>query len=50
MKKSIAIAAALLAGLGAYGAEQSCVKCHANEAAMKSLFVPPVIASSEGEG
>ena len=30
--------------------DSSCVRCHANDAVMKGLFVPPVLASSEGEG
>jgi hypothetical protein len=27
-----------------------CVRCHTDEALMKSLFVPPKIDSGEGEG
>jgi hypothetical protein len=27
-----------------------CVKCHTDEAIMKSLFSPPKIAASSGEG
>ncbi len=27
-----------------------CVRCHTDEALMKSLFVPPTIGGEEGEG
>lgn len=30
--------------------ESGCVRCHANEALMKSLFIPPAIDGGEGEG
>jgi hypothetical protein len=30
--------------------ESSCVKCHTDEAALKSLFTPPRIKVEEGEG
>jgi len=55
MKRSIAAAAALAAGLGALGlpafaAESSCLSCHASESRMKALFVPPALVQSEGEG
>ncbi len=57
MKRSAsALAALALAGFGVLGvlgagaAESSCVKCHTNDATIKSLFVPPAQGSSEGEG
>jgi hypothetical protein len=28
----------------------SCIKCHTDEAVMKSLFLPPKIAAGSGEG
>jgi len=27
-----------------------CIRCHTDEALMKSLFVPPTIGGEEGEG
>jgi hypothetical protein len=30
--------------------ESGCVKCHTDEAALKSLFKPPKISLEEGEG
>jgi hypothetical protein len=57
MKRSAsALAALALAGfgsvavLGVAAAESSCVKCHTNDATIKSLFVAPAQSSSEGEG
>lgn len=57
MKRSTtALAALALAGFGAIGAmgaaaaESTCVKCHTDDATMKSLFVPPAQVESEGEG
>lgn len=30
--------------------ENACIKCHADEGTMKSLFKPPKISLEEGEG
>jgi hypothetical protein len=30
--------------------DSGCVRCHTNEALMKSLFIPPTIDGGEGEG
>ena len=55
MKKIALYSVALV--MFAYGAAVAvaetgggCVRCHADEALMKSLFVPPKIDSGEGEG
>ncbi len=50
MKRMTALAAFALAGLAVYAAESTCVACHTDGEAMKSLFVPPVMIASEGEG
>jgi hypothetical protein len=51
MKRSLFFVSAFaLLGLSAYAADSSCVKCHTDAATMKTLFVPPVLAASEGEG
>jgi hypothetical protein len=51
-KKSILFAALLvfLLSLPAWGAQSSCVTCHTDEAALKSLFKAPKIEVGEGEG
>ncbi|MGQ9645209.1 MAG: hypothetical protein ACUVWO_01560 [Thermodesulfobacteriota bacterium] len=33
-----------------FSAENACIKCHADEATMKSLFKPPKVSAEEGEG
>lgn len=33
-----------------FSKESTCVKCHTDEAALKSLFKPPKISAEEGEG
>ena len=53
MKKIALYSVALIMfACGAAVAEMGggCVRCHADEALMKSLFVPPKIDSGEGEG
>jgi hypothetical protein len=55
MKKNILLAFCLLiftAGAASSFAEQSsgCVKCHTDDAVMKSLFLPQKIAAGSGEG
>jgi len=37
-------------GAAVAGKDSGCVRCHTDEALMKSLFVPPTIAGGEGEG
>jgi hypothetical protein len=51
-KKSLLSAVLLLfmLSLPAWGAESSCVNCHTDEAALKSLFKAPKIEGGEGEG
>ena len=51
-KKSLLSAVLLLflLSLPAWGADSSCVKCHTDEAALKSLFKAPKIEAGEGEG
>ncbi|MFH2075518.1 MAG: hypothetical protein ABIJ57_09255 [Pseudomonadota bacterium] len=53
MKKIALYSVALV--MFAYGAAVAetgggCVRCHTDEALMKSLFVPPKIDGGEGEG
>jgi hypothetical protein len=33
-----------------FSKESACVKCHTDEAVLKSLFKPPKISAEEGEG
>jgi hypothetical protein len=50
-KKSLLSAVLLLflLSLPTWGAESICVKCHTDEAALKSLFKAPKIEAGEGE-
>ena len=41
---------ALAGAAGALAGESVCVKCHTDEATLKSLFTPPKLAAEEGEG
>ena len=50
MKRKVALAVFVLAGLALYAAESTCVTCHTDSETMKSLFVPPEMSTSEGEG
>ncbi len=50
MKRMTALAVFALAGLAVYAAESTCVTCHTDSETMKSLFVPPAMSASEGEG
>jgi hypothetical protein len=34
----------------AWAAESACVKCHTDEATLKTLFTPPTLPDAEGEG
>ncbi len=53
MKKGL-ILISLLCLLGfastTYSIETGCVKCHTDEATLRSLFKPPKISAEEGEG
>jgi hypothetical protein len=33
-----------------FAAESACVKCHTDDATLKTLFTPPTQAEGEGEG
>jgi hypothetical protein len=33
-----------------FAAESACVKCHTNDATLKTLFTPPTQTEGEGEG
>lgn len=50
MKRMTIITVFALAGMALHAAESSCVTCHTNSETMQSLFVPPVMGESEGEG
>ena len=50
MKRMAALAVFALAGLALYAGESTCIGCHTDSETMKSLFVPPEMGASEGEG
>jgi len=55
MKKSTLLAFTLLIFVGLMatdvpGQDSGCVKCHTDEATMKSLVLPPKTAAGSGEG
>ena len=55
MKKNILLAFCLLiftaCAVSSFAEQNSgCVKCHTDDAMMKSLFLPPTIAAGSGEG
>jgi hypothetical protein len=50
MKRMTIVAVLALFGWGVASAESGCVGCHADDARMKALFVPPAPVASEGEG
>lgn len=50
MKRSLALATALLAGLGVHAVDSGCIGCHTNPASIKALFNPPPAVDTEAEG
>jgi hypothetical protein len=56
MRKSVLLLLALAFSLSmsvtaiAASGDSSCIKCHTDEAALKSQFIPPMIKVEEGEG